>query len=89
MTLLVAPKPAIMQKVQQARALAAKALRKERDRTVPDLSEGPTPEQEQLRRDAEIRKLEAQLKERDARAGIKDDDDDEAEEPARTEEPAT
>jgi len=66
MMLLVAPRPQLLQKVQQARAAAAKALRK-----------GPGAEKgdEQLaKQDAAIAKLERQLAEQD-----KDEDDEEEE----------
>ncbi|MEZ4298140.1 MAG: translation initiation factor IF-3 [Polyangiaceae bacterium] len=63
MTLLMAPKPAIMQKVAQARAAAEKARQKA-------LSEGraATPHE-----DDEIEKLERELEEKD---GDEDDEDD-------------
>ena len=60
MTLLMAPRPAVMQKVQQARAAAAKALRRD----------GKSAETEQQEREAAIAKLEQQLADQD------DDDDD-------------
>jgi translation initiation factor IF-3 len=64
MTLLVAPKATVMQKVQAARAQAAKALRKDR------------PEDRELaRQDEAIAKLEQQLADQDD----DDDDDDEDE----------
>jgi translation initiation factor IF-3 len=64
MMLIVAPRPAVMQKVQQARAAAAKALRN-RDA-----------EREQQKRDEEIAKLEEKLAEQD---DDDDEDDDEDE----------
>ncbi|MBL9025202.1 MAG: translation initiation factor IF-3 [Myxococcales bacterium] len=63
MTLLMAPRPAVMQKVQQARAAAAKALRRE----------GGKADLEQQQRDDAIAKLEQQLADQD------DDDDDDDE----------
>ena len=68
MMLLIAPKAALLQKVQQARAAAAKALRKDR-------GEG-SEEAEQRKRDEEIAKIEQQLAEAD---DDDDDDDDEGE----------
>jgi translation initiation factor IF-3 len=64
MTLLMAPRPAVMQKVQQARAAAAKALRRE----------GGKADTEQQQRDDAIAKLEQQLADQD------DDDDDDDDE---------
>ncbi|MBK6513729.1 MAG: translation initiation factor IF-3 [Polyangiaceae bacterium] len=69
MMLLIAPKAALLQKVQQARAAAAKALRKDR-------GEG-SEEAEQRKRDEEIAKIEQQLAEADD--DDDDDDDDEGE----------
>jgi translation initiation factor IF-3 len=60
MTLLMAPRPAVMQKVQQARAAAAKALRREGEKG------------EQQQREEAIAKLEQQLADQDD----DDDDDD-------------
>lgn len=60
MTLLMAPLPLVMQKVQQARAAAAKALRREGEKG------------EQQQREEEIAKLEQQLADQDD----DDDDDD-------------
>lgn len=60
MTLLMAPRPLVMQKVQQARAAAAKALRREGEKG------------EQQQREEEIAKLEQQLADQDD----DDDDDD-------------
>lgn len=62
MTLLMAPKPAIMQKVQQARAAAEKARQKA-------IAEGRAAHPE----DDEIEKLERELEEKD---GDDDDEDD-------------
>jgi translation initiation factor IF-3 len=62
MTLLMAPRPAVMQKVQQARAAAAKALRREG-------------KSEQEVREDQIAKLEQQLADQDD--DDDDDDDDE------------
>ncbi len=64
MMLIIAPKPALMQKVQQARAAAAKALRTNRDA-----------DRELQKRDEEIQKLEDKLAEDD---DDDDDDDDDA-----------
>ena len=65
MTLLVAPKAVVMQKVQTARAQAAKALRKDR------------PEDRELaRQDADVAKFEQQL----ADAEDEDDEDDDEDE---------
>ena len=66
MMLIIAPKPALMQKVQQARAAAAKALRTNRDA-----------DRELQKRDEEIQKLEDKLAEDD---DDDDDDDDDASE---------
>ncbi len=60
MTLLMAPRPAVMQKVQQARAAAAKALRREG-------------KSEQEQREEQIAKLEQQLADQD---DDDDDDDE-------------
>ena len=70
MTLLMAPKPALLQKVAQARALAEKARQKaiEEGRAVKPI-ESP---------DEAIAKLEQQLEERDG-DDDEDDDDDEGE----------
>jgi translation initiation factor IF-3 len=64
MMLIVAPRPAVMQKVQQARAAAAKALRN-RDA-----------EREQQKRDEEIAKLEEKLAEQDDDEDEDEDDDE-------------
>ncbi|MFO0548246.1 MAG: translation initiation factor IF-3 [Polyangiaceae bacterium] len=69
MMLIVAPKPAMVQRVQQARAAAAKALRKDR-----------AAEQEREREEA-LAKLEQKLAEED---DDDDDDDDEDEAVAST-----
>jgi translation initiation factor IF-3 len=66
MTLLMAPKPAIMQKVAQARAAAEKA----RQKAIAEGRTGAHPHPE----DEEIEKLERELEEKDE----DDDDDDEA-----------
>ncbi len=66
MTLLMAPKPAIMQKVAQARAAAEKARQKA-------IAEGRSAGAEHPE-DEEIEKLERELEEKD---GDDDDDDDE------------
>lgn len=66
MTLLMAPKPAVMQKVAQARAAAEKARQKA-------IAEGRAATHEP--EDDEIEKLEQELAEKD---GDDDDDDDEA-----------
>jgi translation initiation factor IF-3 len=60
MTLLMAPRPAVMQKVQQARAAAAKALRREG-------------KSEQEQREEQLAKLEQQLADQD---DDDDDDDE-------------
>jgi len=67
MTLLMAPKPAIMQKVAQARAAAEKARQKalQEGRAAPPLES----------HDEALEKLEQELEERDG-----DDDDDEDDE---------
>lgn len=65
MMLLIAPKAALLQRVQQARAAAAKALRKDRPADLQAHEEA-----EQRKRDEEIAKLEQQLAE-------DEDDDDE------------
>jgi translation initiation factor IF-3 len=66
MTLLMAPKPAIMQKVQQARIAAEKA----RQKALQEGRAAPPPEAN----DEALDKLEQELDERD---GDDDDDDDE------------
>jgi translation initiation factor IF-3 len=66
MTLLMAPKPAIMQKVAQARAAAEKARQKA-------IQEGRAPA-ELTDKEAELEKLEEELDKRDE---DEDDDDDE------------
>lgn len=73
MMLLVAPKAVVLQKVQQARALAAKALRKDRPGEGPSQAEAQSAA-EQRRRDEEVEKIERQLAEQD------DDDDDDDDE---------
>lgn len=74
MTLLMAPKPAVMQKVAQARAAAEKA----RQKAIQEGRAAPTQEEHD---DEALEKLEQELEDRDAN----DDDDDEEEEraPAR------
>lgn len=67
MTLLVAPKPAVMQRVAQARALAEKARQQGKHH------------EEQAAKDEAIAKLEQQLSDRDEAEGGHDDDDDDAE----------
>jgi translation initiation factor IF-3 len=67
MTLLMAPKPAVMQKVAQARILAEKARQKA-------IQEGRTP---LASKEDEIEKLEQELEDRDE--GDEDDDEDEPE----------
>jgi translation initiation factor IF-3 len=64
MMLLIAPRPAVMQKVQQARAAAAKALRERGE------------DREQAQRDEAIAKLEQQLADKDDEDDEGDDDDD-------------
>jgi translation initiation factor IF-3 len=68
MTLLMAPKPAVMQKVAQARILAEKARQKA-------IAEGRAPSATTAKED-EIEKLEQELEARDE--GDEDDEDDEA-----------
>lgn len=75
MTLLMAPKPAVMQKVAQARAAAEKARQKaiQEGRAAP-----PVETQEE-----ELEKLEQEIEDRDEAAGDNDEDDeDEDEAPA-------
>src|SRR3954466_7040891 len=67
MTLLMAPKPAVMQKVAQARAAAEKA----RQKAIQEGRAAPAESQE----DEALEKLEQELEERDG----DDDEDDEAE----------
>jgi translation initiation factor IF-3 len=67
MTLLVAPKPAVMQRVAQARALAEKARQQGKHH------------EEQAAKDDAIAKLEQQLSDRDEAEGGHDDDDDDDE----------
>jgi translation initiation factor IF-3 len=64
MMLLIAPRPAVMQKVQQQRAAAAKALRER----------GEDREQEQ--RDDAIAKLEQQLADQEEADEAEDGDDE-------------
>jgi translation initiation factor IF-3 len=73
MMLLVAPRPQLLQKVQQARAAAAKALRK----GAPEKSEAEMAKQH----DEKIAKLEQQLADQDD-AEDDDDEEEEAEAPA-------
>ena len=73
MTLLMAPKPALMQKVAQAKAAAEKARQKA-------LQEGRAAPVDTAKED-ELDKLEQELEDRDEAAGD-DDDDDEPEPPA-------
>jgi translation initiation factor IF-3 len=71
MTLLMAPKPAILQKVAAARIAAEKARQKA-------IEEGRTAhEAQESKEEVEIRKLEEQLEERDE--ADEDDEDDEGE----------
>ncbi len=77
MMLLVAPRPQLLQKVQQARAAAAKALRKG---ASPEKSEADMAKQH----DEKIAKLEQELADQDD-----DDDDDDAEAEPEAEAPAT
>lgn len=67
MTLIMAPKPAVMQKVQQARQAAEKARQKA-------MQEGRAAPAAEVEEDEELEKLERQLEEEDD-----DDDDDEGE----------
>ncbi|NUP05856.1 MAG: translation initiation factor IF-3 [Polyangiaceae bacterium] len=73
MMLLIAPKTALLQKVQQARAAAAKALRK--DRPGEHANEEAASAAEQRKREEAIAKLEQELAEKD-----EEDDEDEDEE---------
>ncbi len=67
MTLLMAPKPAVMQKVAQARAAAEKARQKA-------IAEGRSAHTEQDKHDEDLEKLEQELEDREDA----EDDDDEA-----------
>jgi translation initiation factor IF-3 len=68
MTLLMAPKPALLQKVAQARVLAEKARQKA-------IEEGRKPVEAEATDEAAIAKLEQQLEERDA--AHEDEDEEE------------
>jgi translation initiation factor IF-3 len=70
MTLLVAPKPAIMQKVAQAKVAAEKARQKGKHAEV---------DKEERRREEEMAKLEEQLEAQSAKDGGDDDDDEQPE----------
>ena len=74
MTLIIAPKPAVMKKVSELRAAMEKARQKalQEGRAVPV---GVTP-------DEEVEELERQLEERDEKDEDEDDDEDDAAPPA-------
>ncbi len=78
MTLLMAPKPAIMQRVATAKAAAEKARQKA-------IAEGRKHDEqdEQDEQDEALEKLEAQLKEREEAEDAEDDEKDEKEDAAR------
>ncbi len=69
MTLLMAPKPALMQKVAQAKAAAEKARQKA-------IQEGRAPAPVDTAKEDELDKLEQELEDRDEAAGDTDDDDE-------------
>jgi translation initiation factor IF-3 len=73
MMLLIAPKAALLQKVQQARAAAAKALRK--DRPADKAQEDAITAAEERKHQEELEKLEQQLAERDQASGEDDDEE--------------
>lgn len=68
MTLLMAPKPAVMQKVAQAKAAAEKA----RQKAIAEGRAHGSPEKDE----EALENLERQLEERDEAEGLGDDDDD-------------
>ena len=74
MTLLMAPKPALMQKVAQAKAAAEKARQKA-------IQEGRAPAPVDTAKEDELDKLEQELEDRDEAAGDTDDDDEHEPEP--------
>lgn len=73
MTLVMAPKPGILQKVSQARAAAEKARQQE---LAERRSGGGAPADEETKEERELRQLEEELDRRDDASGENDDDDD-------------